>query len=318
MLQAVKEGIVDYEFFVNRMRYLVAEKMGEGYDVQICKVLKNNSMELNSIVVLKQDKNIAPNIYLEPYYDSYLEGTAVEELAGRLCGIYRHSALPTLDEGFTYSLEDVKPFVFYRLVSRERNKKLLETVPHLFYLDLAITFHCLVRSDVEGIATIKITNEHMKLWEIELEDLKELAKLNTEELFPARIRKLEEVIGALLTGGAITEPHHTDVIYGDFGETNEMDGGGGLYVLTNQNGINGASCILYQNLIRKFARDMKSDIYILPSSIHEVILLPYDESLAISTLTNMVKEINLTQVPDEEVLSDRVYRYSRKENKIFI
>lgn len=316
MIQALQEKTMGYDSFITTIKYLVSRRMGSGYNIRVVKVLKNNSLELDSLVVLKEGKNIAPNIYLEPYYDSYLEGTPLEELAERLCSIYQHCSIPVIDENFTYSLSEMQSFIFYRIISFSRNQKLLTTVPHIRYLDLAITFHCLVRNDGEGIGTVRITHEHMERWGLKLEDLMEMATMNTEQLFPATIRSMEEMIIGLIEGNdSDMRLADHDIIFPKTKDEDSTDSKK-MYILTNQKGINGATCMLYKGVIKTFANQLNSDLYILPSSIHEIILLPYDSSLSKASLDRMVKEINGSQVPSDEVLSDHVYRYSLKDNKI--
>jgi hypothetical protein len=89
-----------------------------------------------------------------------------------------------------------------------------------------------------------------------------------------------------------------------------------MYILSNFKGINGASCLLYENVLSEFAQLIQSDFYILPSSIHEIILVPYDKAILKEALAEMVEEVNRTQVSGDEVLSDRVYFYSRKNNSL--
>ncbi|MBH1940131.1 hypothetical protein I5677_04380 [Mobilitalea sibirica] len=317
MLQLVKEQTTDYNFFVGAIKQRVNELMGDGYSVRIYKVVKNNSLELDSLVVLKEGKNFAPNIYLLPYYESYLEGTSIEELAKRLCCIYQHCSVPSMDQNFSYELEEMKPFIFYRIISYERNKKLLNMVPHVKYLDLALTYHCLVRNDDEGIGSIRITNEHIKLWDITVNELDALAYHNTKALFPATIRSMDEVLQGMLYDEfrGIEEDIPSDLIdhlNSNSYVTNQIK----MYVLSNQKGINGASCLIYTDIIGAFANQINSDLYILPSSIHEIILIPKDKFCKKETLTRMVEEVNKTQVAYDEVLSNQVYLYSRKENKI--
>lgn len=286
---AVKEELLDYASFVSFVRNMVSERMGEGYSIKLFKVMKNNSLELDSLVVLKEGRNFAPNIYLNAYYDSYIAGTDVIEIVDRICMIYDHCSIPIVQEDFEYTLEHMRPYIFFRLVSLERNKKLLSEVPHTEFLDLAVTFHCLVRSEEEGIGTIRITKEHMNLWNISLNELKELAYNNTIRLFPPVIRTMEEVIRSLL---------QSDEMNGvDFDYVKPEDEAYPMYILTNEKGINGASCLMYKDVIRDFARDIKSDIYILPSSIHEIILIPMESTDDKEHLQRMVVEINASQVP---------------------
>jgi hypothetical protein len=318
MLQVVMEEKIDYLSFINTVCGKVKEALGEEYQVQICKVMKNNSLELDSLVVLKKGKNYAPNIYLLSYYEAYLGGTPVQEIVQRLCVIYQNQEEPIFSEDFTYSLEEMKQHIIYRLVSFDRNQKLLSQIPHIKYLDLAITFHCLVRDDAEGIGTIRITNEHMRQWKTTINELNSYAARNTSKRFPASIKNIEETILGLLREERKQDSE--EVMPEKFMEqwiTSQRSAGSHtMYILTNQKGINGASCILYSNLLFDFACKIQSDFYILPSSIHEVILVPSRKKIKKESLEQMVWEVNHAHVAPEEVLSDRVYYYSRENNAI--
>ena len=308
MVNAVKEELLDYTKFVGLIKSKITERMGKGYKVKIFKVMKNNSLELDSLVVLKEGKNFAPNIYLNAYYESYAAGTSIPEIIDRICMIYEYCAVPIVEEDFDYSLELIKPHIFFRLISLDRNKKLLTQVPYVKFLDPAVTFHCLVRSEEEGIGTIRITNEHIEQWGISCDELMELASENTKKLFPPVIRTMEEVINNLLA-----EEYPDDEISFCDKSTNEMYP---MYILTNEKGINGAACLLYKDVIREFAQLKNTDLYILPSSIHEIICIPCNGLEDKELFQRMVMDINRTQVPAEEVLSDNVYMYSLEKDAI--
>jgi len=320
MIQVVKEELTDYDSFVGEITTKVREMMGEGINVSIYKVIKNNSLELDSLVMLKEGKNFAPNIYLMPYYESYLKGSSVEEIADKLCEIYQHCEVPIVKDNFTYSFEDMKPYITYRLVSYERNKMLLSKTPYIKYLDLAVTFHCLVRNDAEGIGTIRITNDHIKMWKTSLNEINAMAIKNTSKLFPHSIRSMNEVIKGILQD-EITRDEDDDLsgdLFNQFVYNTETNDQHKMYILSNKKGINGASCMLYEDVLKKFANQIKSDLYILPSSIHEIILIPYQKDMKKETLMEMVKDVNRTQVARDEILSDQVYYYSREQNAIIM
>ena len=320
MLQTVKDQSTDYASFVYEITAKVKELMGDNYTVRIYKVTKNNSLELDSLVVLKEGKNFAPNIYLMSYYESYLEGTPIDELAGRLCSIYRHCAVPFAGENFTFSYHEMKSYIIYRIVNFDSNLNLLSRIPYVRHLDLAVTFHCLVRNDDEGIGTIRITNDHIKMWQVSLKDIFTLAVNNTRRLFPPSIRRMDDVIHGMiqdeLSGGyrdSQTEELLDQIITNKTSKKQQK-----MFILSNKKGINGASCILYEDVLRKFADHINSDFYILPSSIHEILLVPYDKNIKKDSLTEMVRDVNRTQVAPEEVLSDHVYLYSREKNKVLM
>lgn len=317
MQQLVKESALSYYSFVDDITELVSNRMGEGYDVRIYKVTKNNSLELESLIILKKGENYSPNIYLLPYYEAYCKGTDLLELVGRIIQVYENYSEPIIREKFYYGIEEVRNFVTYRLVNFQKNRKLLENIPYIRYLDLAITFHCLVRDDSEGIGTIRITNEHLHMWEISQDELMELAVRNTIDRLPPMIKSMEEVIWGMIQddsshvyAGMQQECFETCFHSTHSPESHKM------YILTNQKGINGATCLLYKDILKDFSNQIKSDLYILPSSIHEVILVPFNKIISKKALNEMVVDVNRTQVSREEVLSDRVYYYSRQENAV--
>ncbi|NLJ97407.1 MAG: hypothetical protein GX321_09675 [Clostridiales bacterium] len=308
MHNMVKEELLDYVSFVDYVKKEIEARMGDGYQVRIYKVMKNNSLELDSLIVLKEGRNFAPNIYLNAYYESYATGTSLVNIINRLCMIYEHCSVPILQEDFEYSFDTMKPYIFFRLISLERNKKLLSQIPHVPFLDLAVTFHCLVRSEEDTIGTIRITNEHMKMWEINLSQIKKLAFSNTKKMFPPIIRTIEKVIQGLIKGDSLQS--------GNYEFEDSPKDSYPMYILTNEKGINGASCMLYKDVIKDFANLINSDLYILPSSIHEIILIPMENSMDKERFSHMVREINKSQVPIDEVLSDHVYMYFLKTDTI--
>lgn len=317
MLKQVKERQSNYDEFINDMSERVKKLMGEEYSVRIYKVTKNNSLELDSLVILKKGSNFTPNLYLLPYYEAYLQGAEEQELAEKLCCAYKNYS--KLEEycSFSYSYEEVKPYIIYRLVSYDRNRKLLKIIPHIRYLDLAIIFHCLVREDKDGIGSIRITNEHKQQWGASIQDLYKLAAANTKRLFPPVIRKMDEVILGMLEEEAINgrevflkTQRKEELLYN--GEGNDRYP---MHILSNQQGINGAACLLYDKVLKDFSMQLQTDFYIIPSSIHEVILVP-GSAATMDMLETMVREVNLTQVAYDEVLSDQVYYYSAKTNSV--
>jgi len=269
------------------------------------------------MVILKRGENYSPNIYLLPYYESYLQEATIYDVAQRIVNVYRNYTVPILSEKFTYTYDQVKEFVTYRLVSFQKNRKLLNNIPFIKYLDLAITFHCLVRDDSDGIGTIRITNEHIQMWRVTQQELLELAICNTKTLFPYTIKSMEEVIWGMIKEDCKnqSEDIQQELLDSCINATKTTNNHK-MYILTNQKGINGATCLLYEDILKEFADQIQSDFYILPSSIHEVILVPYSKSISRIALNEMVIDVNRTQVSREEVLSDRVYFFSREENII--
>lgn len=313
MFQTVNEKLLGYDLFIQQIKEKIQATMGEEYEVMIQKVVKNNSLELDSLIVLKKGRNIAPNIYLEAYYESYLQGTKMEEIVERLRVIYSHCSIPVISEDFSLNLEDLREYIIFRIVNYEKNKEVLQEIPHKKIMDLAVTYHCLVKNNDEVIGTLRLSHEHIKAWDLSAKDLDSLAYSNTVRLFPATIQDMDEIIRSYITDNADVSEEVIDELYGQDCQSEVK-----MFVLTNRNGVNGASCILYKNVLKDFAEKINSDLVIIPSSIHEIILLPFCGRIGTEELNDMVGEVNASQVPIDEVLSEHVYYYLRDKNRIIM
>lgn len=319
---------MEYSQFVDDVKRCIRFQVSEEYEIKVNRIMKNNSVELDGIVFFKEGDNISPNIYLNSYFERYQEGESVEGIANEIIRLYESSKKAQTKDyvDFEFEYEKIKDTIVYRLVNFQQNRKLLREVPHIRFLDLAITFHCLVREGEDGIGTIRITNEHIKLWEVNMKQLMQLATENTMRKFPVKICTMEEVILDIMNReyAQLLKSEESDSAYEAamlemmiqemFHNENKRE----MYIMTNTIGINGATVVIYQDILKDFAKKMRCDFYILPSSIHEVILVPYEENMEPETLQEMVNEVNLSQVPEEEVLSDRVYIYRRETNSVEI
>lgn len=329
------KNYLSFKDFCTSIQNLLMEELDNDYQVEINHVIKNNSIQLEGIVILRGDETIAPHIYLNDYYYSYINGLTLYEIVKNIMSEYKNSRIDQDTEHMieSFEFEIVKGKIIYRLVNFNKNKELLKELPHIKFLDLAITFHCLVKDNENGIGTIRITNSHVEKWDITLEKLILCAKENTPILFPATIQSMDDVLINLIQEEYRMEEaiHNFNESYDLYNELKsnydmklDMDSSYKqkqherklMLILSNNRGINGASCMLYPELMQEIADELESDLYILPSSIHELILIKSNNHMSKSDLKKMVKEINLTQVPVEDVLSDSIYYYSRSRDAI--
>ena len=272
----------------------------ESYDVTIRKVRKNNGVVLDGLSIIGRNQNVSPTIYLNSYFEQYQKGRDLESILREIYYIYVNNPSENLEvepEDLN-SYEFVKGAIFYRIVNYETNQILLEDCPFYRIQDLAVTFRVLAQKDEKGIATVLVTNAMMKLWGITIEELKALAIVNTPILFPMKVEPLIKVLEGYIN---LDYPESVP-----------------LFVLTNSFGINGASCILYEDALKNLSRKWDSDIYILPSSVHEVLLLPVQKEFDKDYLETIVQESNKTVVSQEEFLSDHVYYYLKETNEMII
>ena len=268
-------------------------------------IIAGYSITYNGLTILSNQLNISPTIYLNFYFKQYQKGRSLEEIYHDILSVYKENKPSgNIDISFFTDYEQVKKRIVFKLINYEQNRQLLEKIPHIRLLDLAIIFNCLVEADATGNATILIYNNHLSLWNVTRDDLYQLAMKNTPKLLTYELRDMSDVLIELMAGVPCNSMNE------------ELEYMVPMYVLSNKSKLNGSGCILYHNLLHNLCEKLECDLYILPSSIHEVILLPAYDHDSYDELTSMVKEVNSTQLSREEVLSDHVYYYSRETGQI--
>lgn len=185
----------------------------------------------------------------------------------------------------------------YLLVNYERNHSIISKAVHLRYMDLAIVFYRKLTDEKGNERIILYTEEeaYAKGWSTQW--MESMAAQNTPRELPAVLKPMDEVISEL--GGQ-------DLIAPSQGMKIPM------YVLTNKEKWLGAACILYPGVLSRISRQLQDNFYVLPSSIHECIIVPASGEYTGKELSEIVTEINETEVPEGEVLSDRAYFYEQQ------
>ena len=244
---------VSLELFADEVVECVKEILGDGYDIELRRVPKNNGIILTGISICRAGEKVSPVIYLDDYYAERADTeTEVELTARKIVNCFRYNG----------DLSDT----------------VLKSAEH----------------------------EHLALWGVDTQMLYRIALQNMQRVMPAQINSITQIIEDLKCA---------------FGEEPDEDRGeedAPFYVLTTSRGINGAACMLYSGVLEKFAEQRGKDIIILPSSVHEVLLLEDTGDIDCKALTELVKCINATEVPMEDVLSENIYRYERICNRITI
>ena len=288
---------MDFQDFINQVVDCIPEYLLQ-YEIDkihIEQVHKNNGIICTGMAICLKGESITPNIYLEYFYNLYKGGQNMEDVLGLIRDEYNQAHNNIITKSYNdLSENNLDECLFLKLVNYEKNKDMLADCPHIRFLDLAITFRFLVRKDEEGIASAIIRNKDMESWSISEEELYKIGKENGRKLFKPSITPLENILSDILDGIETADCY-------------------GIQVLTNDIGINGAIYMAYEDILKEYADSIDSDLYILPSSIHEVLLLPYDEEIKKGDLASMVKDINEYVVDDMDFLSDEVYLFTREK-----
>lgn len=317
-LEYIKENLVLYLEQHDRINKEEGEQEEkEEYLAELHKVIKNNGIVLDGITLRKEGEYISPNIYLNSYFESYQMGKPLAVIMEEIIYCYqRAKAENALQVADVLDFKLIKDQIVLRLVHFEKNKEQLKCCPYKKYLDLAVTFRYIASKDALGIASSLITNQEFEVWGIEIEELYRIALFNTMREFPWRMDSLAKVIFECFqtrAKGMLPKELLQE------GETlEEMENGVNMYVLTNDTGLNGATCILYDNVIKNFAKVQDCNVFLLPSSIHEVMLVPEDENTDAEFLAQLVMEANRNAVGLIDLLSDNIYYYDREKDQVYI
>lgn len=293
--------------FAQKVCSEIGKKLGKDYQIKFKEVKRNNGVVRYGLLVLSA-QNIAPIIYLNDFWEAYHSGMDFTTIIDRLLTIYWES-IPKdrIDMEFFSSFEKVKDRICYYLVEKKGNEELLSEMPYIEFLNLAVCFYYAYQEEMLGEGRIFIHNSYIKMWDTCAEELYRLAQNNTPKLFLWECNSIEEVLNKL-TGMNMCGDIKS--LQEDCSEPESM------YILSNEKKIYGAACILYPGVLERLASKWKCNLYILPSSIHEVILLTDRDIVSEEKLKEMIIEINATEVVPEEVLSNSLYYYDLAEKMV--
>lgn len=264
------------------------------HEISITEQRKNNNV-IWDVLSIKGDRNIVPGVYMEPYYHAYIEGTEMNAVLQKIADIYMES-MEQVGEFSTdwFQYENVKNGIFVTVQNAEMNRELLEKVPHEIREDLALLYRVQVELANKEKGSVLIHNTHLKTWGIDEETLKEVAWNNMHSYCPPVFSTMGDVLRSAGCDIFPTNVHPVE-----------------MYVLSNRDKQYGAAYMFDTEVMDRIAEEIGGDIVVIPSSIHESILLRKQEDMDFDFLRKMVKEVNHTQLHPTEILSDEVYQYSR-------
>lgn len=302
--------MMKYEIF----KEVVAEKflgyMPEKYknmQVDIQKIEKVNR-NLDGITLRSgKEREITPTLYINDMYEHYLN-TEDLQLVLSNAAERMDRAFAQVDEIGQFDLDTAKENIVFQFVNTLQNRDMLLTTPHREFHDLSIIYRLVVKMDKESIQSTVIHDTLAKELGLNEEQLYNLAVENTKRILPTRVTTIrDELLNAFLHDGMPIEA--ASAILGQMPEDKTM------WIITNEKGINGAINMLYEENLHKIAEEVESDLYILPSSTHEVLAISSDYGEPYE-LAKMVEEINHKAVLLEERLSNQVYHYDKETRRI--
>ena len=289
-----------------QIRDYLPEEYGDAA-VNLTTQVKQNDVEKTGLSIRMPGETVSPIIYLEPYYKMYTDGKPIEEVFRSIAEIRITSIderMQGLDPGLFMDYSYMKDKLQMRLFDTEKNEKKLDGLVHYSFGDLSAAYSVVLGESRSGTMSMMVTPEIFRQWGISKLELHQDAMAADQRRVPI-LSDLYGMSESIFTGqkpvNYLAEPE----------QAAELDMP--MLVLTNGSGCYGASLIVNPDLQEKIAGILEDDFYVLPSSVHEVIILAAHggHGMRAADLNMMVRQINETEVSPEDRLSDKVQYYSR-------
>ena len=298
-----------YQTFQEKIKECVSSRFEPGTNVALREVVKNNNVHLHGLTAFPPGCRFSLTIYLESFYRDYKNGETLDSIADQIYEMFvKEKVVNPPDLSFFLQEDEVKQRLMCRLIGEKKNRRMLEKTPHRSFLDVAVIYECMLMHDGMDMASILIRDEHMENWSLTREELHEAALHNTRHVYPPEFVPMEQLVSSILSQnpdgpGQFIFPKQYPRRHSSISSE--------LYVLTNRIRYYGAVWMTEPDQLRQMGDVLENNYFILPSSVHECIVLPDNDCFGAENLQKMVQEINATQVDREEVLTDSVYYYDR-------
>ncbi len=294
------------EQLMEDLKAYLPDEIGTGVEVEANEVHKVQQEGYEGIVVKKENNPVGVNMDAEKLYSDLQQGKSYEDVFHYAVDVVQKGFenAPEVDLNMLMDYERMKESLVVQMIPIEGNEDMLATMPHKEMEDLACVYRFSVGRDDSGVASILIKNDLLDRYGITAEQLHQDAMAAAPNREPANIRSMTEVLVEMMG------PEFAEMM-GDV----PMDAPN-IFVASNESKVNGAGVITYPDFMEEAAEKVGGSFYMLPSSIHEVLLVPDDGTVKFRDLEAMVHEVNETQVAPNERLSDNVYHYDAQD-KVF-
>lgn len=301
---------MDFETFKEEVRgdieKALYERTGTEHSVEIHTVEKMNET-YEALTIKPENSDIGVNINANELYKAYSDGMDYDRIidgaVDKVRDALEHSPDFNIDAFKDY--DKMKETLAMEVVSAERNAELLETVPHKSMEDMAVVYRFVVSADKGEVGSVLVTNKMLDQYGITPEQLHADALKNAPEVRPMEIKGMGEVLAeqmgienAEMLGFAI--PPEQDQ----------------MLVASVKGNVHGAGVLAYEDFMDKASDRVGGSFFILPSSIHEILIIPDNGQFDLKSLENMVREVNATTVDPVDKLTDNVYHYDAQD-KVF-
>lgn len=304
--------MLSFDEFVLYVKNNIEEFMPESFrvkSIEVKEIKKNNGTLLNGICINEEDSNITPNIYLEGFYRKYEEGADLPDLLNQIVKVRMDHDKSNINIDIFDDYELVKKYIFPKIIGRvDWNQDYLSDKPHNHICDLAVVYYVDITEifgNDDGTAAVVINNNLVEKWKIGESDLlfQSFKNLEESERYTSVFKGMSKILSCI----ADDIPGLDEILT----DSDEL-----MFVLTNSISVNGASIILKEGVLRDIYEKLGL-IVMIPSSVHEWIIMRAADVDSPEALKNMINEVNQSQVVENERLSDHPYIFNGKDLAIY-
>ena len=287
---------MQYQLFLKELTENIKTPFAENGNLKVQTIHRSNSLKIKAVALYQGTSKLTPWIYMAPFYRLSREGVSFPTICRELENILGMCTLAgSLPDDIFLTFSSALPLLRFRLIAKTGNETLLKYVPHRDFCDIAIIYHLLIPCNGDHLGSAILYNDHCQLWGVTEDILYQAVMKQQEETEDFRIDKLSNIIRSC-------------------GETGYPDVG--LYFMSNRLGYYGASAILNPRAVKEAAKVIGSSGYILPASIHEVLLISEKIAPPVENLRQLVREVNGTELMPEEILSDSIYYFDGEKGRV--
>ena len=285
---------MNFQAFLKELTEEIRVPFAETGVLRVQTIHKSDTLRIKAVALYQEGKRLTPWIYMAPFYRLCREGVPIGFIRTEMQNILSMCVLAgNLPDDLFLSLNAALPYLKPRLIPAGDNLKLLTNVPHRRIFDLALIYHLLIPGKGEHIGSAILYSDHLQLWGVTEEILFQAVMKEQEEDF--RLERLSNLL--------------QDCFSTPYPDT-------GLYFLSNKSGCYGAPVMLNPKAIRKAGETVGKEGYLLPASVHELLLVSKDRAPAPEELRRIIWEVNHTELLPEEILTDNLFVYDGEKGTV--
>lgn len=304
------------EQFIENVKKDVLELLDVDQDAEVVvqDFYKTNDVKLAGLRVQAEDLHISPNLYLDSYFNDYSKGSSYEEVLNHIASDFNSA----LEAGrylepvkMDLSFDSIKDKLNVQIIDMALNKNRLQNMAYTNMGEgFVATYRIIVKETPDGFSSIPITNKFLKTINKSVEEIHNIAFENMERDKPATFVDMDSQMFSLMTGVPVEAAQLTP----DMNITPD----GSIYLVSNGRDRDGSVAFWYKDTKKTIGEVLGDDFYALPSSLHEILIVPKSSGMTAKELQKMVAEVNSTVVHPDDRLSNKVLSYNRATDRLQI